>query len=94
MCGLCPRVMDRDRGLAPPWTTQWHRLDATGAWRCAHRSLASSHSRTQKLTSKGQARRGKDGEADAALTRAQEAARRPGDDGKVEMVEGLGGDGA
>jgi hypothetical protein len=39
-------------------------------------------------------RRGEDGEADATLTRAQEAARRPGDDGKVEMVEGLGGDGA
>jgi hypothetical protein len=35
-----------------------------------------------------------DGEADVALTRAREAARRPGDDGKAVVAEGLGGGGA
>jgi hypothetical protein len=35
-----------------------------------------------------------DGEASAALTRAREAMRWPGDDGKVAVAEELGGSGA
>jgi hypothetical protein len=86
--------MDRDLGLGPPWTTWWRGLEATRARWCAHRSLAFGRSRAQKLASEGQARRGEDGVAGAALTRARVAVRRPGDDSKAVAAEELGGGGA
>jgi hypothetical protein len=71
--GRGPRFMDRWR-LGPPWTTQRRGLEATGVRRHTPWSLASGRSRAQMLVGEGRVQRGEDGEAGAALTRAQEVA--------------------
>jgi hypothetical protein len=67
--GCGPRFMDSWR-LGPPWTTRWHRLEATGVRRHARQSFASDRSRARKLVGEGRVQRGEDGEAGMALTQA------------------------
>jgi hypothetical protein len=66
------------------------RTEGTGArWR-AHRSMASDHSRAQKLTRGGTTERGEHEELGSGLTGARAAARWPGDGGKWRWRSVLG----